>query len=574
MRPRRATNAEIGRPGKNEQGEASKGNERGGDAAKEASKPETPSKTSPTQPGKESTQLALAESKKNQKAIANELQKMLDGLSEFETYRGVVKDAQELLKQHEQTMKQTDEAADKPETRGKPLDALNQEQKADLGNLASRQSQVGKGLQNLQERMAEMARRMDESDPMAASAMREAAEKSRQKGTAGKLAEAADQLEKNQMGQAQARQEQAREELRDLVDNIQNRRERELARLVKELKNAEAELANTRARQAQNLKKTREAQRNPDAKQRADQLKRLAKEQAEIQKDLKRQLQKLAKLSADRAAQKGQTASGKMDRAQGDLDDDQGEEAGKEQEEALADLDDAQEELEQTRKDAEEQLAMEQLVRMGDRLKGLAERQAKVVSETSSFEAMRQKNDGKLSIAQRTGVRGLGQVQSGLKEETAELIENLDGAPVFALTLRRAKESMENAAKRLAELKTDGLTEHAAKAASDRFKQLLESLKSDSAGGGQGGGGGGGGGGGAGGNGGGDGIPATAQLKMLKSLQQEINDRTEALDEVQRRNQKLTPDQDAELRRIGEEQGVLADLVRDMTRPKRDDGEE
>ena len=28
---------------------------------------------------------------------------MLDNLSEFETYRGVVKDAQELLKQQEQT---------------------------------------------------------------------------------------------------------------------------------------------------------------------------------------------------------------------------------------------------------------------------------------------------------------------------------------------------------------------------------------------------------------------------------------------------------------------------------------
>ncbi len=53
--------------------------------------------------------LPLAESKTNQKAIADELQKMLDGLSEFETYRGVVKDAQELLKQHEQAMKQTDE---------------------------------------------------------------------------------------------------------------------------------------------------------------------------------------------------------------------------------------------------------------------------------------------------------------------------------------------------------------------------------------------------------------------------------------------------------------------------------
>jgi DNA repair exonuclease SbcCD ATPase subunit len=263
-----------------------------------------------------------------------------------------------------------------------------------------------------------------------------------------------------------------------------------------------------------------------------------------------------------------------MSRAQGNLDDDQGEEAGKREEEALADLEDAQEELEQTRRDAEEQLAVEQLVRMGDRLKSLAERQGKIVSETSSYETLRRKHEGKLTIAQRAGVKGLGQVQNGLKDETVEITENLEGAPVFALTLRRASRSMETAASRLQELKTDEATVQAAKSASDRFKQLLESLKADGGNGGQGGGGGGGGGGGDGPASNGDGIPATAQLKVLKALQQEINERTESLDELRRRNKTLTPEQTAELQRLAEEQGVLADLVRDMTRPKKDDGEE
>ena len=35
---------------------------------------------------------------------------MLDGLSEFETYRGVVKDAKNLLKEQEQAMKQAERA--------------------------------------------------------------------------------------------------------------------------------------------------------------------------------------------------------------------------------------------------------------------------------------------------------------------------------------------------------------------------------------------------------------------------------------------------------------------------------
>ena len=142
------------------------------------------------------------------------------------------------------------------------------------------------GLAEPARKMDELGKRLDESDPLAAAAMREAAGNSRKQGTAAKMGEAADQLEKNQMGQARAQQEKARQDLQELVDSVQNRRERELSRLVKELKNAEAELRKLRKRQAQNLKATREAKQNPDAKNGADQLKKLAKEQAEIQKEL------------------------------------------------------------------------------------------------------------------------------------------------------------------------------------------------------------------------------------------------------------------------------------------------
>ena len=61
---------------------------------------------------------------------------------------------------------------------------------------------------------------------------------------------------------------------------------------------------------------------------------------------------------------------------------------------------------------------------------------------------------------------------------------------------------------------------------------------------------------------------------MLKTLQQEINERTESFDELRRRNQKMTAEQTKEIERLANDQGVLADLVRDLTRPKRDDGED
>ena len=61
---------------------------------------------------------------------------------------------------------------------------------------------------------------------------------------------------------------------------------------------------------------------------------------------------------------------------------------------------------------------------------------------------------------------------------------------------------------------------------------------------------------------------------MLKALQQEINERTDVFDEARRRDAKLTPEQDAELERLHDDQGTVADLARDLTRPKKDDGEE
>src|SRR5205807_1828287 len=66
-------------------------------AKNEAGSPEgTAQKAAPDGKPTEKARESLAEAKANQKAIAEQFQKMLDEMSQFETYRGVVKDAQEL----------------------------------------------------------------------------------------------------------------------------------------------------------------------------------------------------------------------------------------------------------------------------------------------------------------------------------------------------------------------------------------------------------------------------------------------------------------------------------------------
>ena len=545
------------KPGDAKSGDKDKAGDKDQAAGKPGAKPPT-------------TKDALAQAETHQKAIAEELQKMLDGMKELDTYQGVVKDAQKLLEQQQNALKDSAAAAADPALAGKNPDALSPRQKADRENAAARQNDIAKGLQALEQKMDDMAKRSDDADPLAAAALREAAAQSRQKGTVGKMGEGADQLAKNQMGSARSNQEQARQDLKELVQSIKDRREKELSRLAKALGQAGKDMDELRKKQAELLKKTREAGKNPDPKAKKEELQKLAREQAELEKELQKQLQRLKKLKADGAAQAGGKAAGKMDKAKKDLDDDDEDDAQKDQEEALADLEEARTEIEDKKREVEEQLAMEQLAKMKDTLKALKERQDKVVTDTSDYQKARAAREDTLTPGERVGVKGLARVQSGLKEETAALAERLEGAPVFALTLKRAIDNMDDAGKRLAAIKTDDDTQRAEKAAARRFEQLLDALKPDPPKPGQGGGDG------PSGPPGpkGDGIPTAAQVKMLKMLQQEVNLRTEELDEIKERGKELSELQKGEVDRLQDEQGSIADLARDLTRPKKDDGEE
>jgi hypothetical protein len=61
---------------------------------------------------------------------------------------------------------------------------------------------------------------------------------------------------------------------------------------------------------------------------------------------------------------------------------------------------------------------------------------------------------------------------------------------------------------------------------------------------------------------------------MLKMLQQDINEKTDFFDELKARKKPLTPAQEKELKQLHEDQGSLADLVRDLTQPKKIEGDD
>ncbi len=108
--------AKAGQSG--EQAQAKAGQSKSGQSG-EQGKPEAGAEApKPGEQAKNSPELALNDAAKNQNAIADELKKMLDGMSEFDTVRGVIKDAKAQLQQQEQALKQSAEAAAQAGCRG------------------------------------------------------------------------------------------------------------------------------------------------------------------------------------------------------------------------------------------------------------------------------------------------------------------------------------------------------------------------------------------------------------------------------------------------------------------------
>ena len=82
---------------------------------------------------------------------------------------------------------------------------------------------------------------------------------------------------------------------------------------------------------------------------------------------------------------------------------------------------------------------MEQLAKMGDELKSLAERQEKMVERHADYETLRAETR-RVSSPSPSGPASATWAASRTASRTrsAELAEKLEGAPVFALTLKRA----------------------------------------------------------------------------------------------------------------------------------------
>jgi hypothetical protein len=526
----------------------------------------------------------LAEARKGQEEVEKTLNDLLTRRLEPWTSSHEIKgEANRLLEEQKRLQADVEKLA-KESMAGKSLDALTPAQKAELDNLKDAQQKLEERTGQLMEKMDRVAKQRKEKDPETARELSDAHKEALQDNIPDKMREARENIEQNELNKAQGKQQESIQDLKKLVKNLEDRREAELDRLAKKLRQKEKELDDLVKEQEQLRKKIKEAGKIGDKAQREEELKRLARRQEELRKKTEEMVQELTRMRAPRAGEALSRVGEQMEGAGQQMNG--GKEGEDEQEETLERLHETQRELQRARKEAEEELGREQIIRLADLIRPLKERQEALSAETIRFQENIQQI-GKWSRPLQGDFLRKRDAQKALGEETAELAEKrLSKAPVFARLMRRGSEAMTAAGERMTTVATekvdpkelpDAETAQLQQLAQRRLTQVVDALKEaaekmEQAKGG--------GGGGDEGDGNAakagppsDGIPPVAQLKLLRDLQKDVNERTETF-KKQHLDLKNLPEKDRTmLESIRKDQQDVAELIDEVNRPAGEAGD-
>lgn len=525
---------------------------------------------------------ALASAAKHQDEVVRTLESLTADLGQWDDYRRVHREISGLRREQQQLTRRSAELAQQTLTHD--LKDLTAQQRADLAKAAAVQHELARRLDTAEDRMRRMAAELGTRDPLASGALSDALEFAAEQAISGAMRQAGKQIEENRLGQVADVQRRMDEQLEEMLDILSNRREHELGRLVKKLREMESQLAALRDEQAGLRKKWQAATSESaapekrdtekrDVAQRRQQLERLTREQESLAQQVQRLARRLERVQADEAGRNAARSGAKMAEAgrqgqQGDAAD-----AARQAGEAQHDLEQAQAALAERLAQAEADLAQEQLGRLDDQLRAVHDQQQRLLDETQAYGRLAAEHGG-LSRAEAISVGDLGRQQRDVALETHALAEKLSGTPVFELALSRASRDMHRAADGLDERRLGEETEWAERRALDLITQALDALRPpannelqaepDGSAGGDGD------------DQGGDGQPAgdqsqadalrqLAELKLLKWLQDEVNQRTKALEETYGGRQNLSREEKREYLELSHDQGQIAELVRGMT---------
>jgi hypothetical protein len=543
------------------------------------------------EPSPELPRQTLAQARQNQEEVEKTFSDLLQRTLEPNQNTGEVRaEARRLLDEQERLREQMREMEEREKIQGKPLEELKPEQRQQLENMREQQKRIEERMEQLLEKMKRMAEEREKlNDPETARELRETRDKALKDNLLGQMKEAREKIAENKLNDAGKKQEKAVEQMREMVKNLEDKKEAELDRMRKRLKEAEKKLDELTREQEELQKKLREANKKKDPDERAAALKELEGQQKRLRARTKEVMDELKRLRIARAQQALQKADEGMELSRQDLEKGKGDDD--KQEDVLDRLDDARHEVEQARKQAEEELKRERMRQASQALTRLKEREETLVADAERIQKEVQQQQ-KWTRGTLGSLSSLRDNQKGLGEETVDLMKKeLTGTPVFRKLVEKAAEAMEQAGKRAEEMfqtvKPDGaadkiklpdaeLAKHQ-KEALRRLDQVLRAIKEEierpepQPGGG-----------GDGPDGGGQGgamgpeergLPQQAQLKLLLELQTELKKKTEAFKKEHPDLEKLDEKSQNELESLRKDQQDIYELLDELRKPAGEPGD-
>ncbi|MFO1023199.1 MAG: DUF4175 family protein [Planctomycetales bacterium] len=513
----------------------------------------------------------LAEASEQQGIVRERLQGLIQEMTQWRDQRYAARQIEELIANQEQVQKDTAEVGQK--TLGKGMTNLTPQEQADLSRVGERQQNLADRLDQLQKQLTKTLERPQGGEQKQPAEEREEIrdflQQAEKQGTAPLMQNAARDVASNNLGQAGKTQQEVLKQLKELDDLLRNRTENDTGNLVKRLQQAQQELTDLQQKQQDLLQQNQEAEKESDTQKRGNALKQQADRQQQLRQAGEQLNRKIRRLQSEGAQQELRQATNRMNQAEKALQQESGSTAQEQQKTAAEHLEEARKQLEQDRRDAEQQLAQEKLREIQEQWKDLISKQQKTLDQTTALHKTQQEK-GDWNRVQLRNLGDLTKQQKDLEQICSDTAKQMAGAEILALALKRATQSMHAAGDLLQERQAGPITQRAQRLARDRLQQVLDSFQNDpqektepkqdqqgQAGqqGEQ--------------NAGEDqqlkiSIP---DLKVLRSVQQELNQRTDELSkEIAARKSDPSPAVKQEMQQIATEQGEVLQTLQKMIR--------
>jgi hypothetical protein len=554
-------------PDQSKTGAEEKSSEQSAEKSKEVSQPDSSS------PSKKGLRSALAEAQAQQARSLESLTELQDLLSEWRDQRDVSKDLSSVISEQEKLQQDADNMAQ--QTMSKSSAELSRQEKAELDKLAVRQRRVAEQLDQLRKQLDKAADNLKENDPDSAEKLSEVGQELNQRETTSKLQDAADKINENRMGAAAESQKQALDELHEIERMMKRQPNEDTEQFLKQTQEALQEFQQLREEQQSLADRAAELNQQEDSLEKKQKQEELMQEQEDLTERMAKAERKLERLRLRGAAEAAHRARKRITEMMKHIQEaDDGEEVHQAMEEALDDLEQVERELVLEKRIAQDRLAFEQLEKIEDQLKSLRARQEPLIAETIRLEEAK-KDEGRITRGQIKTLLELAETERSLQHTAEQMGQQMASAEVFSLVLKRLARSMKFAADALGERETSEKTQAFERDALRKIDNLLAVLKQEQkkqqpaqkpeekpeelsqepqereekpeeA------------------QPPGDMLPQLAQLKLLKSLQEEYLERTEMLDKFRDKDGKLPDSMREEKDELAREQAELADFARNL----------